>query len=100
MDIPTSGGGQSLCFHKQIQKQNMNLLITLFIFYPFQVQCIDIFEQVRKDSMDGIKKAIAENEDVINIPGPGGQTPLMHAVLQGKIKAVKYLLHRKGTVLG
>ena len=57
----------------------MNLLIsTLLIIYPFQVvQCTDIFEQVRKDSMDGIKKAIAESEDVINIPGPGGQTPLI-----------------------
>ena len=78
----------------------MNLLMsTLLIIYPFQVvQCTDIFEQVRKDSMDGIKKAIAEKEDVINVPGPGGQTPLMHAVLQGKINAVKYLLNRKGIV--
>ena len=79
----------------------MNLLISsLLIIYPFQVvvQCTDIFEQVRKDSMDGIKKAIAESEDVINVPGPGGQTPLMHAVLQGKINAVKYLLNRKGTL--
>ena len=77
----------------------MNLLISLLItIYPFQVLCTDIFEQVRKDSMDGIKKAIAENEEVINERGPGGQTPLMHAVLQGKTKAVKYLLKRKGLV--
>ena len=77
----------------------MNLLISLLItIYPFQVLCIDIFEQVRKDSMDGIKKAIAENEKVINTRGPGGQTPLMHAVLQGKTKSVKYLLKQKGLV--
>ena len=76
----------------------MNLLISLLIIYPLQVLCIDIFEQVRKDSMDGIKKAIAENEEVINTRGPGGQTPLMHAVLQGKTKAVKYLLKQKGLV--
>ena len=28
----------------------------------------------------------------INTIGPGGQTPLMHAVLSGKLKAVKALL--------
>ena len=76
----------------------MNLLIVSIIYLSQVVQCTDIFEQVRKDSMEGIKKAITEKEDVLNTPGPGGQTPLMHAVLQGKINAVKYLLKRKGTV--
>merc|ERR1719231_88848 len=30
----------------------------------------------------------------LNVQGPGGQSPLMHAVLGGKTKAVKFLLKR------
>ena len=51
----------------------------------------DIFEAVRKDSEQQIRTAIDAGVD-INTIGPGGQTPLMHAVLSGKLKAVNALL--------
>ena len=54
----------------------------------------DIFEAVRRDSMNGIKTALKAGAN-IDAKGPGGQTPLMHAVLNGKKNAVKYLLKKE-----
>ena len=54
----------------------------------------DIFEAVRRDSMNGIKAALKAGAN-IDAKGPGGQTPLMHAVLNGKKNAVKYLLKKE-----
>ena len=54
-----------------------------------------IFDAVQSDSMEAIKEALKENPEALSTPdGPGGQSPLMHAVLSGKSKAVKYLLKR------
>lgn len=60
-----------------------------------ECRSVDIFEEVAKNSMEGIKNALMADGESINVPGPGGQTPLMNAVLTGKVTAVKYLL-RKG----
>ena len=65
------------------------LLVTLGVVHA------DIFEAVSQDSMEAIKKALTANPESLNAVGPGGQSPLMNAVLSGKTKAVKYLLKRK-----
>ena len=52
---------------------------------------VDIFDAVRQDNEKLIKSAIDAGVDINSI-GPGGQTPLMHAVLSGKVSAVKTLL--------
>ena len=61
---------------------------------------MDIFGAVMKNSMSDIKQILKEHgkEKIINELGPGGQTPLMHAVLSGKIQAVKYLLKQGADV--
>ena len=52
-----------------------------------------LFEAVNKDDM-GLIKAALEAGANIDVQGPGGQSPLMHAVLGGKLAAVKFLLKR------
>ena len=52
-----------------------------------------LFEAVNKDDM-GLIKAALEAGANIDVQGPGGQSPLMHAVLGGKVAAVKFLLKR------
>ena len=70
------------------------------LFYSLFILClsatvhsnkVDIFDAVRQDNEKIIKSAINAGVD-INTIGPGGQTPLMHAVLSGKVSAVKTLL--------
>ena len=50
--------------------------------------------QVAADDASSLEKALDRYPDAINTPGPGGQTPLMNAVLSGKLNAVKVLLGR------
>ena len=52
-----------------------------------------LFEAVNKDDM-GLIRAALEAGANIDVQGPGGQSPLMHAVLGGKLAAVKFLLKR------
>jgi ankyrin repeat protein len=54
----------------------------------------ELQQAVGRDDMAGLKAALGKGAD-INARGSGGQSPLMQAVLGGKINAVKYLL-RKG----
>lgn len=68
---------------------NMVYIFTLVLSAHSQDN--DIFEAVRKDNENQIKAAVDAGVD-INTIGPGGQTPLMHAVLSGKLKAVNELL--------
>lgn len=51
-----------------------------------------LLEAVRADDPTGIQRAIGVLGADINLPGGGGQTPLVHAVLSGKIQAVQKLL--------
>ena len=61
------------------------------LFFSVYTQDVDIFEAVRQDNKKQIEAAIGKGVD-INIIGQAGQTPLMHAVLTGKLNAVKTLL--------
>ena len=54
-----------------------------------------VFDAVALDSMEEIKKSLSDDPSALNTPGPGGQSPLMNAVLTGKVNAVKYLLRKK-----
>jgi ankyrin repeat protein len=51
-----------------------------------------IFEGVQKDDTTAIKSAIKNDPSSLESIGPGGQTPLIHAVLTGKLESVKTLL--------
>ena len=71
-------------------------VITLLAVPLGSAQKDDIFDAVRSDRMEKIKAALKTGgPEILNEVGPGGQSPLMHAVLQGKVAAVKFLL-RKG----
>lgn len=59
------------------------------------VATADIYSEVQKDSQAGIKTELEGGADINQIQPGSGQTPLMNAVLSGKLQAVKYLL-RKG----
>ncbi len=52
----------------------------------------DIFEAVAKSDLSAIEKILSTERDQLNKKGPGGQTPLMNAVLSGKTSAVDALL--------
>jgi len=67
------------------------ILLTIFLNVTVFCTEVDIFDAVRQDSDTQIQSAIDEGVDINSI-GPGGQTPLMHAVLSGKTNAVKKLL--------
>ena len=58
----------------------------------FYVQASDIFSAIAADDASAIKVAIQKNRKSLNTPGSGGQSPLMNAVLSGKVNAVKALL--------
>jgi ankyrin repeat protein len=51
----------------------------------------EIFVAVRNDDPEGIQKALDDGADIDQI-GTGGQTPLINAVLSGKINVVPKLL--------
>ena len=81
----------------------LHLLSLLSIFLCIiGVKSVDnaLFEAVKADNPALIEKALNSGSD-INTIGPGGQTPLMFAVLGGKLKSVKYLLsHNPDTTIG
>lgn len=52
----------------------------------------DLFNAVFSDDKLLIRKALEHNRSNLNQKGPGGQTPLMNAVLSGKLNAVEVLL--------
>lgn len=61
----------------------------------------ELFAAVVADDATQLEKALQRNPDAINTKGPGGQTPLMHAVLTGKLISVKVLLgHGADTTIG
>eukprot|EP00729_Bicosta_minor_P025552 gene25552-32360_t len=71
----------------------MTACALMMLLGAFAVQGEDIHAAVRRNDMSAIKAALADGEDIDKI-GPGGQTPLMHGVLQGMTQSVKYLLKR------
>ena len=71
------------------------LLNFLLLCFPV-VFAGDIFAAVRANDAALVKEALMGAS--INTIGPGGQTPLMHAVLQGKAVAVEELLRQGADV--
>mmetsp|Transcript_23212 Transcript_23212/g.43083 ORF Transcript_23212/g.43083 Transcript_23212/m.43083 type:complete len:183 (-) Transcript_23212:3349-3897(-) len=68
------------------------LLIYSIVIGVTQTTANDVFDAVRKDDADLIRTAIEEDSSLLDSIGVGGQTPLIHAVLTGKLTAVKTLL--------
>ena len=52
----------------------------------------DIFAAVRRDDAAAIERLVGADATVLDETGPGGQSPTMHGVLQGKAKAVATLI--------
>lgn len=60
-----------------------------------------IFDAVANDSPEEIEKALDNGADINQKQAGSGQTPLMNAVLMGKVEAVKTLLkHKADTTIG
>ena len=77
------------------------LLIALVMRSAAAAEPKELFAAVAADDATLLEKALERNPDAINTKGPGGQTPLMHAVLTGKLNAVKVLLgHGADTTIG
>ena len=51
-----------------------------------------VFQGVQNDDGEAIKSAVKDDSSLLESIGPGGQTPLINAVLTGKLNAVKALL--------
>lgn len=51
-----------------------------------------VFEGVQQDDGEMIRNALGADPSLLESVGVGGQTPLIHAVLTGKLTAVKTLL--------
>jgi ankyrin repeat protein len=77
---------------KMIQSIFIFLLFTIFIFAAENPNTI--FQAIASDDDVMILNILRNDLDnkILNIIGPGGQTPLMNAVLSGKVKAVTVLL--------
>jgi ankyrin repeat protein len=56
---------------------------------PIQDQ---LFGATRNDDPDLIKEVLMELDADINAIGPGGQTPLLFAILSGRFKSAEYLV--------
>ena len=52
----------------------------------------DIFAAVRRDDAAAIERLYDADKSILDKTGPGGQSPTMHGVLQGKAKAVQKLI--------
>jgi len=80
-----------------------NMHYSFFSLYPLLILGLSqqicyatndaIFEGVAKDDMIAIKSVVESDLSMLEAVGPGGQTPLLNAVLTGKLNAVKTLLN-------
>ena len=52
----------------------------------------DIFAAVRRDDAAAIERLVGADKSILDETGPGGQSPTMQGVLQGKAKAVEKLI--------
>lgn len=76
------------------------LLLVLLSSTNVHAQETDIFAAVKQDDVAAIRSALDQDSSGTNLnqPGPGGQTPLVNAVLTGKLIAVQTLLEAKADV--
>ncbi|KAG7348066.1 ankyrin repeat domain protein [Nitzschia inconspicua] len=71
----------------------VNLIATLLMISPMALAIPNaVFEGVQLDDGDKIRTALEADPSLLESIGVGGQTPLIHAVLTGKMNAVKTLL--------
>eukprot|EP00934_Nitzschia_sp_Nitz4_P001006 Nitzschia sp. Nitz4//scaffold362_size15054//6449//7075//NITZ4_008900-RA/size15054-processed-gene-0.11-mRNA-1//-1//CDS//3329549244//1006//frame0 len=66
-------------------------LLLLLALAP-TARSLSIHDAVVENDVEAIREAIAVHGEDINTIGTGGQTPLVSAVLKGKLEAVKVLL--------
>lgn len=77
---------------------NKKFLVTFFFFFLCAIfvlaEEVSIFDAVREDfeGIKDIRSLVQKDASLLESIGPGGQTPLISAVLQGKFHAVKTLL--------
>jgi ankyrin repeat protein len=70
-----------------------NVVAVVLVLAIFGVSsAADIFGAVASDRVSELSQMVEENPRLLNKRGPGGQTPLMNAVLSGKTSAVEALL--------
>jgi len=62
------------------------------------VSTMDIFEAVQADDSDLITAILEADPTLLEALGPGGQTPLLHAVLTGQRQAVETLMALKANM--
>jgi hypothetical protein len=71
------------------------VVATLLLSVSSVARAEDIWEAIANDdSAARVAAALDADAAVLNTQGPGGQTPLMFAVLNGKVEAVKLLIAR------
>ena len=77
---------------------NKKFLVTFLFFFLRGIfalaEEVSIFDAVKEDSegVEDIRSLVQKDASLLESIGPGGQTPLISAVLQGKFHAVKTLL--------
>lgn len=76
----------------------VNMKILTLVLFVFVATAQDIFDAIGSDNEADIEKLLAEGADINKQQTGSDQSPLMHAVLMGKIKAVKYLLKKGADV--
>ena len=69
-------------------------LFSFLLLFAFVSASMDnaIFEGVKNDDGAAIRSAVENDSSILESIGMGGQTPLIHAVLTGKMNAVKTLM--------
>ncbi len=83
--------------HQSVLSWLLKLILFLsFALFSAEAENKPIFDQVfdavRNDDREGIRSRVQENPRSLESIGPGGQTPLVHAVLYGKLVSVQTLL--------
>lgn len=68
------------------------IVLALCITLTLAVDGNNIFDLIKLNNIVGIRELLARDPQVLNQRGPGGQTPLMNAVLSGQLSAVSALL--------
>ena len=77
---------------------NKKFLVTFLFFFLCGIfasaEEVSIFDAVKEDleGVEDIRSLVQKDASLLESIGPGGQTPLISAVLQGKFHAVKTLL--------
>ena len=69
-----------------------SFLLVVATWVVSSVRGADVFTAIGSDNVEQMKVHLRADPASLDRTGPGGQSPLMHAVLTGKERAVKHLL--------